>query len=128
MSLHCLRIRVDCSVLVNKQTGGLWARAPSSLRVCTGWSKPSLIKNAVSTIYSYKFAKSTEYLLMHQSTIVSLFANILDPDQTQQEVEPDLCPTCLKLIYIGYLESIIMKQKTRTFCSMQHKLLRAPFL
>ena len=26
------------------QTGALRAKAPSSLRVCTGWSKPSLIK------------------------------------------------------------------------------------
>ena len=30
--------------LWNIQTGALLAKAPSSLRVCTGWSKPSLIK------------------------------------------------------------------------------------
>ena len=30
--------------LRNIQTGALWAKAPSSLRVCTDWSKPLVVK------------------------------------------------------------------------------------
>ena len=44
-------IKLFCVGYKNIQTGALWAKAPSSLPVCTGWSKPSLIKNRTDGLF-----------------------------------------------------------------------------